>query len=188
MLMARTSMGRDLPIVSMSFFTMIMEGFPGMQVWSGTFLDDWLQNGSTFTITLPQFGRPILYPGTYWVGRVTRVPLGTWPVRQPRSGSRGWRMRTRSRSPCSASTLQTTGIVVELRCVVAGSPRVARCGQRGTSWTPGPSSIDWNDSPCSSCEPGRRRAGRRPIRSPAGHADRQPARPPGSRPGGRDAR
>ena len=49
------------------FFYYDNGGFPGMQVWSGTFLDDWLQNGSTFTITLPQFGRPILYPGTYWV-------------------------------------------------------------------------------------------------------------------------
>ena len=69
------------------FFYYDNGGFPGMQVWSGTLLDDWLQNGSTFTITLPQFGRPILYPGTYWVeiqANMTAMCCGEW----------GWTNRT----------------------------------------------------------------------------------------------
>ena len=69
------------------FFYYDNGGFPGMLVWSGTLLDDWLQNGSTFTITLPQFGRPILYPGTYWVeiqANMTATCCGEW----------GWTNRT----------------------------------------------------------------------------------------------
>ena len=35
------------------FFYYDNGGFPGMQVWSRTILGDWHQNGSTFTINLP---------------------------------------------------------------------------------------------------------------------------------------
>ena len=69
------------------FFYYDNDGFPGMQVWSGTFLSDWLQNGSTFTINLPEFGRPILYPGTYWLeiqANMTVICCGEW----------GWTNRT----------------------------------------------------------------------------------------------
>ena len=69
------------------FFYYDNGGFPGMQVWSRTLLSDWIQNGSTFTINLPQFGRPILYPGTYWVeiqANMTAMCCGEW----------GWTNRT----------------------------------------------------------------------------------------------
>ena len=69
------------------FFYYDNGGFPGMQVWSRTFLGDWIQNGRTFTINLPQFGRPILYPGTYWVeiqANMTAMCCGEW----------GWTNRT----------------------------------------------------------------------------------------------
>jgi hypothetical protein len=69
------------------FFYYDNDGFPGMQVWSRTLLGDWLQNGSTFTINLPEFGRPILYPGTYWVeiqANMTATCCGEW----------GWTKRT----------------------------------------------------------------------------------------------
>ena len=49
------------------FFYYDNGGFSGMQAWSRTLLGGWTQNGSTFTINLPEFDRPILYPGTYWV-------------------------------------------------------------------------------------------------------------------------
>ena len=69
------------------FFYYDNGGFPSMQVWSRTLLGGWTQNGSTFTINLPEFDRPILYPGTYWVeiqANMTAMCCGEW----------GWTNRT----------------------------------------------------------------------------------------------
>ena len=67
MLMARYFNGPGPANSFNVFFYYDNGGFPGMQVWSGTLLGDWLQNGSTFTINLPM-----------WAGRsYTRVRIGS---------------------------------------------------------------------------------------------------------------
>lgn len=85
MLMARTSVERDLP---KSFFTLITVAFPGMQVYGITNISQWTQNGGTFTIQISGgCCEPELYSGTYWVeiqANMTGMCCGEW----------GWTDRT----------------------------------------------------------------------------------------------
>jgi hypothetical protein len=63
------------------------DGFPGMQVYGGT-INQWTQNGSTFTIHLSDSCcEPEFYPGRYWVeiqANMTAMCCGEW----------GWTDRT----------------------------------------------------------------------------------------------
>jgi len=69
------------------FFYYDNGGFPGMQVYARTDLGSWTQNGSTFTITLPECCPAQLGTGTFWVevqANMTGMCCGEW----------GWTDRT----------------------------------------------------------------------------------------------
>ena len=87
MLTVRTSMGRDLPTISLSSFILTTMAFPATK--STQVLVPWTQNSSTFTLYVCEgFSCPlILYPGKYWVeiqANMTAKCCGEW----------GWTDRT----------------------------------------------------------------------------------------------
>ena len=64
------------------------DGFPGMQIYAGTNLNGWTQNGSTFTIHLSDICcEPQFQPGRHWIeiqANMTAMCCGEW----------GWTDRT----------------------------------------------------------------------------------------------